>query len=70
MNSPPDARSIALPGNPFLEALEPYLSTNDLETRLQNWPLTGLDIPNSGPGTDSRHSVLLSAETRRNSVDT
>jgi len=56
MNSPPDARSIALPGNPFLEALEPYLSTNDLEIRLQNWPLAGLDIPNLS--ITARHDLL------------
>lgn len=56
MNMPLESQSIALPGNPFLEALEPYLSTNDLQVRLQNWPLAGLDIPNLS--TIARHDLL------------
>jgi hypothetical protein len=56
MNAMTDTRSISLAGNPFLEALEPYLSTNDLETRLQNWPLAGLDVPNLS--ITARHDLL------------
>jgi hypothetical protein len=43
-------------GNPLLEALEPYLSTNDLEMRLQNWPLAGVDVANLS--TTARHDFL------------
>lgn len=32
--------------NPFLEPLEEYLCTDNLEQRLSNWPLAGLDIKN------------------------
>lgn len=32
--------------NPFLEPLEVHLSTQNLEQRLSNWPLDGLDIKN------------------------
>jgi hypothetical protein len=31
-------------GNPFLEPIEKHLNTNDLEKRLSNWPLAGLDV--------------------------
>lgn len=31
-------------GNPFLEPIEQHLNTNDLEKRLSNWPLAGLDV--------------------------
>lgn len=43
-------------GNPFLEPLEKHLSTNDLEQRLSNWPLTGLDV--ASMDMQSRHDLL------------
>ena len=46
----------ATQGNPLLEALEPYLSTNDLEQRLHNWPLAGVDVANLS--TTARHDFL------------
>lgn len=30
-------------GNPFLVKIEPYLATDNIETRLARWPLTGID---------------------------
>jgi hypothetical protein len=42
--------------NPFLEEIEKYLSTNDLEERLSNWPLARLDVANLD--IQSRHDLL------------
>lgn len=44
------------PGNPFLEPLEEYLSTENLEQRLQNWPLKGLNITDLD--IQARHDLL------------
>jgi hypothetical protein len=43
-------------GNPFLELIEQHLNTNDLEERLLNWPLAGLDVAQLN--TQSRHDLL------------
>ncbi|WGG50948.1 hypothetical protein [Rugamonas sp. DEMB1] len=42
--------------NPFLEPLEAYLSTDGLEPRLANWPLTGVDVKHIDMQT--RHDLL------------
>lgn len=42
--------------NPFLEPLETYLSTEGLEMRLANWPLTGVDVTRLD--LQARHDLL------------
>lgn len=56
MNKPVDNPLSTALGNPFLAPLEIYLSTNDLETRLQSWPLAGLDMRNLD--IQMRHDLL------------
>ncbi|MBC3927331.1 ATP-binding protein [Undibacterium sp. CY21W] len=43
-------------GNPFLDRLDEHLSTNNLEEKLQSWPLAKLDMRNLD--LQSRHDLL------------
>ncbi|WP_211444884.1 ATP-binding protein [Collimonas humicola] len=56
MNAPVDTSFLGVSDNPFLEPLEEYLSTSNLEVRLQSWPLSGLDMMNLD--TQTRHDLL------------
>lgn len=56
MNAPTVQPVQSVLGNPFLEPLEEYLSTNNLAARLQNWPLSGVDMKSLD--VQSRHDLL------------
>lgn len=56
MNSPVDKPFRSASGNPYLEQLEEFLSTDNLMPRLQNWPLSGIEVTNLS--MQARHDLL------------